>query len=45
MVRHEAICFIIYTNSLGQKFLLLDFVLLENIKLLGQIISLFTASE
>ena len=44
MVRHEAICFVIYANSLGRKFLLLHFVLFENIKLLGQII-LFTASE
>ena len=44
-MRHEAICFVIYANSLGQTFLLLHFVLFENIKLLGQIILLFTASE
>ena len=44
MVRHEPICFVIYANSLGRKFILLHFVLFENIKLLGQII-LFTASE
>ena len=43
MVRNKAICFVIYANSLGQKFLLLHFVLFENIKLLGQLISLFTA--
>ena len=36
---------LIYANTLWPKFLLLHFVLLENIKLLRQIILLFTASE
>ena len=38
-------CFVIYANSLGRNFLLLQFALFENIKLLGQTSSLFTASE
>ena len=45
MVRHEATCFVIYANSLGRKIPLLHFVLFEKIKVLGQIILLFTASE
>ena len=45
MVRCEAICFVSFANFLGRKFLLLHFVLFEDIKLLGQIMSLFNASE
>ena len=42
---HGVTCFVVYANSLVWKFLLLYFVLFGSIKLLGQIISLFTISE
>ena len=34
MVRHGAIYFVVYANSLEQNFLLIQIVLFENIKLL-----------
>ena len=46
MVRHGAIYFVVYANSLEQKFLLIQIVLFENIKLLLSTNNfLFTASE
>ena len=45
MVRHGAIYFAVFANSLQRKFLLIHSVLFENIKLLAQIIFLFTPSE
>ena len=41
MVRHGPIYFVVFANSLER----IRFVLFENIKLLAQIIFLFTASE
>ena len=45
MVRHGAIYFVVYANSLEQKTILIHFVLFENIKILAKIIMLFTVSE